>query len=130
MAGGFQVGPFQPAYQQEGAAPEPTPTQQGVSGGGGGVAKWPGRSEFGWEKWRRKEDAKLAKKRIQAEKKVEKLQQEVKQARLELSKSKDLEEIKILMAALERIQARLDKANQALDAIEMEEVMLVWTLVR
>jgi hypothetical protein len=130
MIGGFQVGPFQPAYQQEGSPPTPTPQSTGLSGGGGGVSKWPGRKEFGWEKWRRLEDKKLAKKRAAAEKSVEKIEKQVQEKRLAIDTSRDLEAIQSLYKQLSALERRLEKARALRDELEMQEVLMVWMLTR
>jgi PKD repeat protein len=105
------------------------PAPAATGGGGGGVAKW-GRSEYGWEKWRRLEDKKLARKRAEAEKKVVRLEKQTKELRLEIQSNRDLEDLQRLMKKLEALQTRLEKAQAIVDEIEMDEVLLVWNLVR
>lgn len=99
-------------------------------GGAGGVAKWPGRSSFTWEKWRRKEEQRLQREKDAAEKRVARLQRQIQKARLQLTKQVDLEAIKRLMLEIEAIQTRLDRAQKALDELEMEEVMLIYAITR
>ena len=102
-----------------------------TSGGGGGVAKWPGRTEHGWEKWWRKEDERLKrlkKKKKAAEKKVGELEESLRDARQSLRDVRSLERIQALLRQLERIQAALDRQQAIVDELEMREVALVWAL--
>lgn len=115
-----------------GGVVEPQPTgQDGVSGGGGGVANWPGRAERSWDKWWRKEDERLKRlkrKKAEAEKKVEALQKRVRGARDDLAEARELEAIQALLRDLERIQRLLDKQQAYLDELEMQEVAMVWAI--
>ena len=121
---------FHGATASTAVTPTPTPEPQ-PTGGRGGVANWPGRTEYGWEKWRRKEDAKL--KRLQeqkakAEKKVVQLRKKVDSLKDQIELARAIEKLKALLADLEKAQELLEKQQAIVDDYEMQEVARVWAV--
>ena len=98
-------------------------------GGTGGVAGRT-RSDFGWEKWRRLQDAKARKKKQLAESKVVEIAKLIEENARELEKARDIDLIQKLLKELDRLERRLSKAREKLSDIEMEEVALLWALMR
>lgn len=109
----------------------------GVTGGGGGVARWPGRVEADWEKWRRFMDAKerkrlaaLRKKQETAQRKVERLEFKVEGLKEAAERARVLETIQSLIVQIEEADKQLLAARQRADELEMEEVAFLYAAYR
>ena len=128
MFGGFQVGPFQPAYQQSGVSP-PAPTVR-IQVGGGGELTWKDHLEAVHKK--KELERLLAKK----EKEEERLEAKIEKAEAKAEKPEGVlnalvsNYIKVqeVRSEIQRIEFQLiavDKFLEAMDDDEDEDLLLL-----